>query len=500
MSAGAETADTPASLRSQLASIDAERASVHSQITALHAKLAELADARKAVAEQLQAVAFPILTLPTEITAEIFLHYAETVADYYGSLQSAPILLTHICRPWRELALALPKLWTQIFMGDESSRGIDYLLRLWFERAGSLPLHVRLPATANTQVSRLLAMLTGYSDQFESFACTYPLPENCSLDPIAGRIDNLRALELEIEGPASEPITAFADAPALRKLELMYYPDDGIATELDLPWAQLTELVVGGELPTLLRTLENMPQLEVLDLVAMRYLAPLNPIQLPKLRSLTCQSQTGSSLRFLGHLTCPALDTLDLHLPGGRHFAILHEFLDHAPRLRALVLQRFIRMEAIDVLMHTPALRKLTLRGIVDQTPLLLSLEADANLVPQLQELHIHRPTLEQPYSAIASLLQSRAAPTLVPAPDHDPNTNNTDSKLIPRLGLRRFSYRTPTHTSFHPTEATPKSMSRAEFAAILQDEIRPLGCKVNVSAPWLVHTNSEVGSVRPIF
>ncbi|KAJ7755922.1 hypothetical protein B0H16DRAFT_1268144, partial [Mycena metata] len=62
---------------------------------------------RASVEDELNATAtFPILTLPVEITIEIFICDGE----YLVSLQ-VPLSLASCCRLWRTIALATPSLW-----------------------------------------------------------------------------------------------------------------------------------------------------------------------------------------------------------------------------------------------------------------------------------------------------------------------------------------------------------------------------------------------------
>ncbi|KAJ7058805.1 hypothetical protein C8F01DRAFT_1147284 [Mycena amicta] len=225
-------------LRARLIAIDTERTDVHAQIAQLRAHLSELAQARKTVAEQLKTATYPILTIPPEVTSQIFAYYAEFMAEKWQTLESAPWVLTHVCRAWRSLALALPRIWSQIFFSRPSSPGIDMLMRTWFERAGASPLHVTAPTHAEP---RLYSLLTPYSDQFDSLSCHIPVPSACSLDGISGRLPQLRKLTLSIGKRVYAPITFFSEAPALRQLEIIYWAS-GMPGQIDLPWAQLTEV------------------------------------------------------------------------------------------------------------------------------------------------------------------------------------------------------------------------------------------------------------------
>ncbi|KAJ7262985.1 hypothetical protein C8J57DRAFT_1133739, partial [Mycena rebaudengoi] len=88
-------------LRAQLERILEEEA-------ALHAK-------RQLILRQLDAVVYPVLTLPSDITAEIFMHYVDDPIienDRHGALNSySPLLLASVCKAWRSVALSFPRLW-----------------------------------------------------------------------------------------------------------------------------------------------------------------------------------------------------------------------------------------------------------------------------------------------------------------------------------------------------------------------------------------------------
>ncbi|KAJ7265435.1 hypothetical protein B0H12DRAFT_1011431, partial [Mycena haematopus] len=98
-------------LRKRLAELDAQ---IDEHRRALH----DLQEVRTAVAQELSATAtFPFLTLPVEITTEIFilslpqfagLGWDRSVRQYGNAV---PISLTLVCRTWRNIALATPALW-----------------------------------------------------------------------------------------------------------------------------------------------------------------------------------------------------------------------------------------------------------------------------------------------------------------------------------------------------------------------------------------------------
>ncbi|KAJ7751656.1 hypothetical protein B0H16DRAFT_1260536, partial [Mycena metata] len=69
-----------------------------------------LTEEKTSIQRSLDSILYPILTLPTEITAEILLHCLpdKPVAP---SGNVAPMLLGRICRKWRDIACGTPRLW-----------------------------------------------------------------------------------------------------------------------------------------------------------------------------------------------------------------------------------------------------------------------------------------------------------------------------------------------------------------------------------------------------
>ncbi|KAJ7031513.1 hypothetical protein C8F04DRAFT_907304, partial [Mycena alexandri] len=82
------------------------------------ASLAVLEQAREATQQQLDATStFPVLTLPVEITTDIFSRCVEHIDHlrvYAGSRLSshirAPLVFLAVCRTWRDIALGTPAL------------------------------------------------------------------------------------------------------------------------------------------------------------------------------------------------------------------------------------------------------------------------------------------------------------------------------------------------------------------------------------------------------
>ncbi|KAJ7157200.1 hypothetical protein C8R46DRAFT_1355576 [Mycena filopes] len=132
-------------LRAQLAELDAS-------IAELNSRLRVLEEARWPIKTQLDCIVYPILSLPPEITSEIFLRCVppSPVEDERLELSSlprlAPLLLLQVCKTWREIALSTHRLWNCLNLTDfrvnraSSLNMIPKIVADWFGRAGSSPL------------------------------------------------------------------------------------------------------------------------------------------------------------------------------------------------------------------------------------------------------------------------------------------------------------------------------------------------------------------------
>ncbi|KAJ7186367.1 hypothetical protein C8R46DRAFT_980638, partial [Mycena filopes] len=107
---------------------------IDAKIRALELSPSTLPAERTLMQAPMDSYASPILTLPTEITCEIFRHFMPTYPacpPLSGVL--SPVTLTHICRAWREIALATPYLWRRIQVDCALAEQAE----AWIARSGS---------------------------------------------------------------------------------------------------------------------------------------------------------------------------------------------------------------------------------------------------------------------------------------------------------------------------------------------------------------------------
>jgi hypothetical protein len=220
-----------------LAADRARIADLDAQIRDLERSLSVLRSEKSAAQERLDSYKYPVLALPNEIVCEIFVYFLPPYPicpPPTGPL--SPILLTHICRGWREIALASPELWRAIQIS-----GDDDLVSTFFSRSVLRPLSIHLnewqrPFNHRTQdflftllphCARLEHLTLRLSDYFDS-------PRIDSAMPLLQRID------LALENCPESPFVVLRHAPLLRAAVL----NDDAAASTALPWAQLTSLTL----------------------------------------------------------------------------------------------------------------------------------------------------------------------------------------------------------------------------------------------------------------
>ncbi|KAJ7614539.1 hypothetical protein FB45DRAFT_802433, partial [Roridomyces roridus] len=97
-----------AAARSRIVQLDIE---VDNLQRSLEAHLVE----RNGCHQVLARYKYPILTLPAEITSEIFIHFLPSDCDLTPLVTvgpHSPSFLLQICRQWRDIALGTPALWS----------------------------------------------------------------------------------------------------------------------------------------------------------------------------------------------------------------------------------------------------------------------------------------------------------------------------------------------------------------------------------------------------
>ncbi|KAF7376840.1 WD40 repeat-like protein [Mycena sanguinolenta] len=192
------------------------------QIMHFERLLAPLRAEQARVREKLNAYKYPVLTLPNEVTGEIFMCFLPAHPDAPPLTgPTSPTTLTHVCRQWRKIALATPMLWrAMLFLDDIPYAQTRCLSEAWIKRSGSCPLVIDVD-------------IDDPEFLFEMFTA-----------PLA--MGTARWERLRIRGSPVLPsqdchdFLAFYDTPQLSTVLL----HGDVASKVTLPWIQLTCLTL----------------------------------------------------------------------------------------------------------------------------------------------------------------------------------------------------------------------------------------------------------------
>ncbi|KAK7052292.1 F-box domain-containing protein [Favolaschia claudopus] len=279
------------------------------RLSELDAIISSLTLQRRALQTVSDAIIYPVLSLPPEIISEIFLRCLPSASYAESSPEDAPLLLTQICRQWRQVALQTPGLWTSLRFVD-GQKSVE-LVSLWFSRSGDLPLDLNLNCSDELRAGALVQASMSVACRWRDVEFSLPLTSVAQLDLRAYSLPNLRTFTLDdlSSGLGRIDISAtvtLPPAPSLRSVHLLTLPN----VKADVPWAQLTTLnlyriALRGGL-SILANCTNLVDLKITTSGEPSPPSTIDLLTLNSLTSLTCDFETS----ILEHLTLPHL----LHL------------------------------------------------------------------------------------------------------------------------------------------------------------------------------------------
>ncbi|KAJ7510889.1 hypothetical protein B0H11DRAFT_1956464 [Mycena galericulata] len=303
-----------AATRTRISEIDVE-------IDALHRLIEALRIERVKCHQELACFKYPVLTLPAEITSEIFIHFLPTYPErsqLVGPL--SPSFLCRICRQWREVALSTPTLWKAPLLNLDAPHlhGNQLrLLELWLQRSGGCPLSLGLVHAGYGSPASFVDAILRHAHRWEEVKLILPYEE---LHRITGPMPLLRTAELgpntnrDSIDPGVPPVMVFAQAPNLREVELSLFFNPFFTA---LPWSQLTVLSANLYELEAAAILRDAAALEVCCFTMYDGVElPLSALPIPSLlnlrslRLLSSVSSPRSMRRLLPALNLPALESI----------------------------------------------------------------------------------------------------------------------------------------------------------------------------------------------
>ncbi|KAJ7615855.1 hypothetical protein FB45DRAFT_801477 [Roridomyces roridus] len=377
----------------------AEAASLTQEIIRLQSQLDELSAKRDSLHQFIDAhlaLVSPVRRLPEDLVREIFVACLHPKENATLRASDAPMLLCHITRYWRNVALSTPPLWTSLHIFNPSPRNESMMVQrindaadAWLSRSGSLPLSISLvqgiplfSPTDNDLIdshrsacTRLLETLVKFAPRWGSVRLS--IAGTFDLTPLtrvaADDVQMLRSAAID----RWDAGMLFLGARGLTALSLR---TEELPAAASIHWESLSHLTLAmsnhghDETPgthDVLPILRQCPHLETLNvdfdfgMDSQQSLEPQLPCDLPHLRRL---SVLGSGWNLLRNINTPELRYLSgvldrvLELETPSPLVRLISRSNHLEYL-CLDMSAFSAESLMDVLRAVPTLRDLTLRG-----------------------------------------------------------------------------------------------------------------------------------------
>ncbi|KAJ7761239.1 hypothetical protein DFH07DRAFT_883760 [Mycena maculata] len=321
---------TPAVTRARIDALESQIAGLYTSIRALKAD-------KKILRAHLATYIYPVLTLPNEIVSEIFLHI---VAPSTPRRTRSLIVISQICRKWREIALSTPGLWTTIKLdltGIGTSENRLRFLDTCLNRSRDCPLILALnhdpssgyiPDPSDPSVQEFIYAIGRHTRRWEFLQLFLPLSDFLL---VAGEMPLLEKLVLCISDMDKDfpslpqptpPTDMFTRAPNLEEVMIIH---GFVPNKFTLPWGQLTSIYITDlrgphDIIEVLREAVNLTTFmaefdSASDDDTMQNVVNIPP--LIHLLSLRLGGDTAgpSHMQLLQKLTLPALIILRIHEP-----------------------------------------------------------------------------------------------------------------------------------------------------------------------------------------
>ncbi|KAJ7732263.1 hypothetical protein B0H14DRAFT_2997790 [Mycena olivaceomarginata] len=402
-------------------------AQVEAQISHLQAHIDVLGRERAELQKNLETIVYPILTIPDEVSSQIFLLCLPADGRVRPSPRSAPLCLAQICSHFRRISLSTHGLWHSLvidawrFRSDTAmDSAVAELFRPWFTRAGLSSLRLTLQH-ATSLASSLLHFIVEFSPQLHILELDTTMAEFYRLLQMLGPLPMLRKLSLSHSPHSYDllPHIPFRNPPELTELCVfggICLRDSSLAT---IPGARLERLEITriscDEFRRILQEYPLLRHLHVPDLDGSRNMQVLPP-------NLGIETLgVGESSWILDILTLPNLRRLDISITNKSPPQHLAQFLARSScTLQHLGIVRVgdkysqtsvseIFETLVACLQLLPTLASLSVRSPLAHPERIYGILQTADVVPALESLQIIETGPRKFLAPVFEMLSNRA-------------------------------------------------------------------------------------------
>ncbi|KAF9530734.1 hypothetical protein CPB83DRAFT_850215 [Crepidotus variabilis] len=275
--------------------------------------------------------------LPVELLLDIFVHICHSDYDKYlwdkeRFKKTTPLTLGGVCGYWRNTVWRYPPLWSHVylFLSEKRYTRQMKILDFWLERSGNQPLLLNISLVkeeawdAKRIPDSMIDILLKHSTRWRAISWVLPEAWYPHLNQIRPKLDNLYSICTQPtykdadQSPTLRERLIFLDsAPKLEKVHLNGY----YLTDVPLQWIQLTHLTLQqvyiDECYYAFHRSPNLARCKISKLlvndVNRTVECPSSQIHMEKMKKFILHASSWKdAVELLGHVSLPAVETLDL--------------------------------------------------------------------------------------------------------------------------------------------------------------------------------------------
>ncbi|KAG1816485.1 uncharacterized protein BJ212DRAFT_1577120 [Suillus subaureus] len=215
--------------------------------------------------------------LPTEVLSQIFHHCLPEIQEFNRlnkpSVSEAPMLLTAVCRRWREVAVAMLSLWCRLAVSIDREgqwKRQIFCYQSWLKRSRGCPLSIELMSyNCAYDWTKILHFLHPHVNQIVSLCIHVPFEEDQAeyiLNILSPTLQELTIFAMETTDIFVQSISRLSVLRSLHILGLSFNIE--LLSRFNSVWARLTNVTINtDESDTVLHLLRLAPNISSVHMI-----------------------------------------------------------------------------------------------------------------------------------------------------------------------------------------------------------------------------------------